>query len=142
MNLRLIFFLGICAMTLHFSIRVGRDLFHYLALQKKTTALISQWETVEIGERVALKADYTFEAQGKTCRSSYLFSPPYHLNEGAAFSALKQKAKESWTVWYNPKNPSTSALEKAFPTSLLIRTLICYGVIVYFLLLNRRLAVL
>lgn len=138
MKVLLFFLLGLCAITLHFSIRLGVDSLHYFSLKKRADAKIIQWEIRELKNQFALKADYTFEAQEKSWPGSFMLNPPYYLNEMAALSALKERAKENWTTWYNPKNPRDSALEKHFPVGLLIRTLICYGVLVYFLFLKRK----
>lgn len=139
MKVLLFFFLGLGAITLHFSIRLGVDCLHYFSLKKGARAEIVQWEIMELKNRFALKADYTFKSQEKSWRGSFTLNPPHYLNEMAALSALKERAKESWTAWHNPKNPQVSALEKSFPTALLIRTVICYGVLTYFLLLKRKL---
>lgn len=138
MKTQLFFFLGVCAITLHFSIRFGVGALHYFSLKNGSAAQIIQWEIVEIKNRYALKADYTFECQKKNCTGSFTLNPPHYLNEMAALEALKMKAKESWTAWHNPKNPQVSALQKDFPTGLLIRTLICFGVLIYFLNLKRK----
>lgn len=130
--------MGIAAITLHFSIRLGIDLYSYLSLKKSSAARISQWEIVELKGRYALKAEYLFEAQGKNWPGSFILSPPYYLNEAAALSALKEKAKEPFRAWYQPKNPPTSALEKNFPKSLMFRTILCGVVLIYFLFLKRK----
>lgn len=140
MKSRLLFFFGVCAIALHFSIQLGIESTSYFSLQKKVKAQITQWEIVEIKGKYGLKADYTFEVQKKSLSGAFLLNPPYYLNENAALSALKKRAKENWAVWYNPKKLSISALEKSFPTELLIKTVICYGVIIYFFRLNRSLS--
>ena len=88
--------------------------------------------------KFALKAVYSFETQKKIWKGAYRLGPPYYWNEPAAASALKGKAKEAWSAWYNPKNPAQSALEKAFPSGLCFRTLVCYALLIYFFLLRRR----
>jgi hypothetical protein len=138
MKIQLFFFLGVCAITLHFSILFGKDAYRYFSLNEGAKARIQQWEIVEIKNRFALKADYVFEAQKKNWSGSFTLNPPHYLNEMAALSALKEKAKEGWTAYYNSKKPEVSALEKRFPTGLLIRALICYGVLIYFWLLKRK----
>jgi hypothetical protein len=140
MKIQIFFFLGVCAITLHFTILLGIEGARYFSLKEEAKAHIKQWEIEEIKNRFALKADYTFDSQGKSWQGSSTLLPPHYLNEMAALEALKGRAKESWTVWHNPKNPQVSALEKSFPTGLLIRSLICYGVLVYFVLLKRRVA--
>lgn len=136
-QIRWLFFGGVAAISLHFSIRFGSEALQFFLLRGEARAQISQWEIVPIHDRFALKASYGFESQKKTWHGSFILSPPYHLNEPAALSALKAKAKQNWTVWYNPNNPANSALEKHFPVGLLIRALVSYAVLSYFFYLYK-----
>ena len=138
-QIQLLMIAGVGAIALHFAIQFGKGYFDYLALQKTAKPHISQWEVVQIKDRFALKASYNFTAQEKNWQGLFTLSPPYYLNEPAAISDLKSKAKDSWVVWYSARNPQISALEKKFPLSLLMRTLICCGVLVYFITLYKRL---
>lgn len=137
-RIRIFFMLGIIAMTLHFTIMLGIEVVHYLRLESKANALITQWEIINIKNQFGLKAEYKFNAQEKNWQGAFILSPPYFLNEMAALDALKGLAKNDWNVWYELKNPKISALEKNFPTGLLFRTLICYVVLIYFFYLNKR----
>ncbi|PIS02262.1 MAG: hypothetical protein COT85_06210 [Chlamydiae bacterium CG10_big_fil_rev_8_21_14_0_10_42_34] len=137
-RIQLLMVVGVIAITLHFTIRFGTQFYEYSALQKNTIAKILQWEVLEVNDRFALKASYEFATQGKSWKGDFTLSPPYYLNELSAIASLKSKAKESWTVWYNPKNPHFSALEKKFPLSYLVRSIICFGVLIYFFSLYKR----
>ena len=130
--------LGAALITLYFTFNLSKELFSYLPLKAQAQARISQWEVEDVKGKFALKAVYSFEVKEKTWNGSTRFRPPYFWNEPAAIAALKAKAKESLSAWYDPQNPSRSALEKAFPSGLLFRTVICYGVLIYFLLLRPR----
>lgn len=131
--------LGTGSLALFFSLQLVTTCYHYFDLKNQAKAHISQWETVEIKERFVLKANYTFSAKEKTWQASSILNSPYYLNEPAALTALKIKAKENWVVWYSPKNPSRSSLEKQFPLGLAIKTSICFGVLIYFLYLYKKL---
>lgn len=132
--------MGVCAISLHFSILLGRDLWHYFALDGLAPARVLQWEIVPLKEKFGLKASYGFELQDKTWLGSSVLEPPLYLNEFAALSGLKEKAKEPRNAWYKTGDPAISALEKKFPLNLLIRSLICYGVLIYFFSLYKRLS--
>ena len=135
-RIQLFFIIGVCAITLHFSVLLGIEVFRYFSLKERAPARISQWEIIEVKNRFAIKANFSFnDRQGE-----FTLLPPYYLNEFAALAALKEKAKQDWTVWYNPKNPQISALQKSFPVGLLVKALICYGVIIYFFCLYKRLS--
>lgn len=133
--------LGVCAITLHFTIRLAIDGASYFSLQKQGKAQISQWEIIPIKDQFAIKAKFEFEDKKKIWQGESTLKPPFYLNENAAISALKEKAKMNWVAWYSSKNPSVSALEKSFPWGLLVRVAICYGVIIYFICLYKRLSV-
>jgi hypothetical protein len=130
---------GIGLIVLYFSVQLSSQLFVYLSLRERTPVRIERWEVEEVKGNFALAAHYSFVADNKTFSGACRLRPPYYWNEAAAIAALKNRAKEGWTAWYDPSNPSRSSLEKGFPSGLLIRTLICYGVLIYFLLFKRKL---
>lgn len=132
-----LFFLGIVAIALHFTILSIKEIFQYTSLNKETPAHIHQWETVPLKNKFAIKADFTFVVDGKTWPGSFTF-PKLYLNEWAALSELKKGAKKSWISYYH--TPHEPVLEKSFPTSTLFKTAICYGTLAYFLLLRRKMA--
>lgn len=126
------------AISLYFTFHLSKELFHYFPLKAQTKASISHWEIEEKEGKFGFKARYSFEAQAKTWESSFSFHDPLYWNEPSAFKALKEKAKKTWNVWYDPGNPSHSALEKKFPFNLFFRTVICYGVLCYFFFINKK----
>ena len=134
----LILIFCVLLVALYFSYQATREIFTYTSLQAQAPVRILQWEVEEIQEKFALKALYSFEAGGETWKGSSRLLKPYYWNEPAAVSALKRRAKEEWTVWYQPQNPGISALEKQFPTSLFIRTCVCYLVLIYLFSLKRK----
>lgn len=141
LTLKKIQVLSICALVaiaLYFSVCLGRSCLGYFPLRAQAQAQVVRWEVLEEDDQFSLKADYTFRAQEKNWQGSAVLGGPPYLNEIAALSALKVKAKQPWSAWYNPKNPSFSALEKSFPAGLLVRTLIVYGVLIYFFYLKRK----
>ena len=138
-NLQLFLISAVVLITVYFTFRLSKELFSYLPLKAQSSARVSQWEIEEIKGKFALKAAYTFEAEGAVWKNSTRFRPPYFWNEPSAITALKGKAKESWSAWYDPKNPAHSSLEKNFPAGLLFRTSVCYCVFIYFLLMKSKL---
>jgi len=123
----------------YFSFRASAALIDYFTFKEGAPALISRWEIKETKGKFPLKIYYSFEALGNVWQGATQISEPWHLNEAAAIASLQQMAKASWTVWFNPSDPSKSSLEINFPTGLLVRAAICYGVILYFILFFRRL---
>ncbi len=132
-----ILILSALAAALYFSCLSASSLLGYFSLSGSAKGKIEQWEIEERKERFYLKAVYSFESQEKIWRDSFTFKNDY-LNEFAALAALKEKAKQPQTVWHSAKNPSISALERNFPINLIIRTLACYVVSIYFFYLSKR----
>lgn len=130
-------FIGIALIALYFTVRLGGALTTYFPINEMTDAKVNQWEVSERGSKYLLKALYSFEVQGKSWKNAFTFKRLYY-NEALAVADLKDRSKKPVNVWYNPKNPQISALEREFPTALLIRALICYGVVLYFFFLNKK----
>jgi hypothetical protein len=122
----------------YFSIRSAGALFDFIMLKERAEAHITRWEIKETKGKFPLKGYYSFEAKGHVWKGVTLLTEPWYLNEASAVSALQEKAKQKWTVWYCSNNPSQSSLEKEFPSGLVVRTLVCYGVFAYFILFFRR----
>ena len=137
-RLQLVLISAVALISLYFSFQLSVQLFSCVPLAVQAPARVSQWEIEEVKGKFALKAFYSFEAQNKIWKGSCRFNPPYFWNEPSAMAALKAKAKEPVSAWYNPNNPSHSSLEKRFPSSLLFRTIICYGVLIYFFFVRRK----
>ena len=123
---------GIAMISLYFSYQLIKEFLAYFPLQSRVPVRVFQWEIEDIQGKFSLKASYTFEVKGKIWESSFRLLKPYYWNELAAIAGLKRLAKEEWSAWYDPTNPATSALEKSFPSGLLFRTVICFGVLIYF----------
>ncbi len=127
---------GAALVTLYFTFLLLKEMFDFFPLKAAASAHISQWEVEEVKGKFALRGVYVFQVQGKNWQGSSRLLPPYYWNEPSALAALKVKAKESWTVWYNPNHPDHSALQKSFPSGLLFRTLVCYSVLIYFFVMK------
>lgn len=137
-RVQLLFFLGVLAITLHFSTLSIKEILQYASLNNHAPAQIKQWETIPLKNKFAIKADFSFIVDGKAWPGSYTFPEPYYLNEWAALSELKKKAKESWIAHY--RAPHQAVLEKTFPASTAVKTVICYAVLLYFGFLRRKYA--
>jgi hypothetical protein len=131
-------FIGAALIAFYFSSLLALSFWGYFPLSAEAKANVFQWEVVEIKEKYPIKATYSFEANGKIWKNSFIFSQPWSWNQPSAIILLKEKAKQPWSVWYSPNNPALSALEKSFPYNLFFRTLVCYAVLIYFALLYRK----
>jgi len=138
-RIQLLLILGVSAMTLLFTLQLGEALYGYLTHNRRVSAHVYQWETAEIKDKFTVTASYRYTFKEINREGVYTFAPPYYLNEQAAAYAIRDKAKQPQFVWVNAKNPTQSKLERIFPLSLSVRALICYGVLIYFFCLYKRL---
>lgn len=122
----------------YFSLSMAGALFDFFAFKKRAPVTITRWEVKETRGKFPLTAYYSFETKGQVWEGATRFREPWHLNEASAISALKELAKQSWVVWFNPNHPSQSSLEREFPAGLIIRTSVCYSVFAYFILVFKR----
>ena len=124
--------------SLYFSFVSLSSLFDFFHLKSQAPATIVKWEIKERQGKFPIYAHYFFETEGKVWTGVTVLSKPWHLNELAASQNIQKLAKQNFNVWFYPKNPKKSSLEKTFPTNLLIRTGICYSTIIYFLIVFRK----
>lgn len=116
-----------------FLVSAAYDLWGYWRLEKKTMAHICRWKVIEkSSSQFAIRASYVFEHQGKEYRGRTTFSKPYHLNGESAKKQIKKYALYSWPVWYSPRNPHQSSIERKFPLKKCLYSLMVVGVFLYF----------
>ena len=105
----------------------------YSRLKAQTPAQITAWRVVPKGSSAfAIEATYTFEIEGKTFQGKTFFAKPYHLNLSSAERQIKLFSERNWSVWYSPKNPKVSALERVFPMKKIVYAIVVLGVCGYF----------
>ena len=136
-RLQWFFLVGTLFVGFFFLFWLACDLKKYLSLKEQAPAKISQWELEEMGDRWAVRAVYSIQAQGRSWENSTLFARPRPSNEEIALRELQQMAKQEWKAWYSPASPALSSLERVFPFNLLIRTVIVFFVSVYFFLFKK-----
>jgi len=122
-----------------FLITAASDVWGYLRLEKKSIATVNDWKIIEKGSsQFALRANYTFNAQGKTYTGKTTLSKPYHLNRLSAEKQVKIYAAHHWPVWYQRGHPENSSIEHLFPLKKCLYTLVVLGVFFYFVYLRNR----
>lgn len=137
-DLGVFFFAAMLPFVFYFSFLLARDSLAYFSLSSTGKASVFQWEVVEIKGKYPIKASYSFNVDGKVWKNTFTFAKPWSWNQASAIELLKERAKQNWTVWYQPKNPAVSVLEKKIPLNLFFRTLVCYIIFIYFLFLRKR----
>ena len=120
--------------SLYFLLVALFHLWGYFRLEERAPATVHQWTIVrKSSSAFAIEAAYTFEAQGQARSGQTVFSKPYHLNTPSAERQIKIFSTRSWAVWYSPKDPAYSSLDKTFPTKKITYALMALGVFAYFL---------
>ena len=136
-----IFFLALLSLGVaisgYFSIRAASSLISFCTLKQPAPAKILQWEVKESKGKFPIKGTYSFQWDNKTWKGETVLSQPWHLNEPAAIASIQNKSKQGWSAWFHPNNPLKSSLERPFPIGLLIRTAICYSVLIYFIIISK-----
>ena len=144
MSRQKIFFLVLLSIGIaisgYFSIRAASSLITFYTLKQTAPAQILQWEVKESKGKFPIKGTYSFQWDNKTWKGETVLSKPWHLNEPAAIHSIQENSKHKWTAWFNPNNPLKSSLERPFPTGLLVRTAICYSILIYFLIIFRKIS--
>ncbi len=135
MNKRWVSLLGIMvAACLWFGGLALFELVGYFRLPAHTKAQIETWEVEERSSKFFLVATYFFEVKGEKYAGRCSLKEPAFLNRFSAEAELKRWESYRWSVWYNPKSPKISSLQKLFPYKRLTYALISFSLLGYFLL--------
>jgi hypothetical protein len=109
------------------------SLYTHFTLSMRTEAVVDHWKVIrKSSSSFPFRGSYHFEFQGKIYQGSSVLPPPYHLNRPSAERAMGPLQKKKWFVWFDPRKPSVSSLEKAFPTKKIVYALVALGVTLYF----------
>ncbi len=111
--------------------------YRYHQFSSETTATIQAWGINEVKKgHYSIYAKYWFENDGETVLGRTNFKLKF-TNEAAAKTTLNDWKRQSWTVYYRPKNPQASTLQRPFPMKEMVHGLIALGVLLYFLYLRK-----
>lgn len=84
------------------------------------------------------KARYSFEVKGKKYQGVQgLPNLKYFRKKFLEKDLPKITEEEDWFVWYSPKNPGWSSLERAFPYKDIFYAFIMIGLVCYFFWLGK-----
>jgi hypothetical protein len=125
------------ALALWFSGMALYEVWGYCRLAARAPGTVEHWEVVErSSSSFAIRASYLFRVCGQERRGETLFREPYYLNPMSAACAVEQLQSRPWEVWFCPKDPSLSSLQRFFPWKKVIHALIVTGVACYFFFLK------
>ncbi|MEM7174947.1 MAG: hypothetical protein AAF443_03325 [Chlamydiota bacterium] len=115
----------------------GFDLYRYFRLSAATSGEIQSWEVEEYQPgKFAICVNYQFQIRKRRYNQKFHFSKPVYRNPYIAEDHIKQWEKQDWKVWYDPRNPTVSSLQKLFPFKKGIHLILCMSVAVYFVWLK------
>jgi len=140
MGLKFKLLLAVSAITAAiFLILAFHALWGYLRLEGRVVAHVHKWKVVEISpSQFALKASYTFNLGEKVYKGKTVFSKPYDLNRLSAEKRATAYSTKPWHVWFSPKAPHNSSLERNFPIKKCLYSLMALGICLYFSFLSRK----
>jgi len=131
----------ISLIALWFSAIALYDLYGYLTLTETVPAEKINWSIKEESpESFQIVADYTFIVNDQHYAGSTTFKDWPYRNPWGAQSALLEREKQQWSVWYSPRNKHHSSLQKSFPIQECITMGVLWGLLLYFLWLGSYVA--
>ena len=132
----IVFLLIIALLALWFIVKTGRSVFSYFQLTAQLPVTVEKWTIKEIkSDRFAVMAHYSFEYQGKNYQGSGQVGGLYP-NPWAATRAEQQFSSTQQHVWFSPKHPDHSVLEKKFPLKKVLSAAMLIGLFIYFCILS------
>ena len=130
-------FVGVASVSCWFGGQFFHRLYHYLQLSVEVPARLEQWTIREQpDETFAVELTYAFEWRGEPFQKMSLLSNARYPNVYRAQEALKAWQKTPFNVWLNPKNIQNPSLTKTFPVLEGVKTLLCLGILIYFVYLK------
>jgi hypothetical protein len=108
--------------------------YSYSRLKETTFPLAIDWKVQEQDtDEYLLEASYQFTYGGKQYTGVAILEDDYYLNPWAAEKAIKENKTKTWTIWFNPNDPSYSSLQKKMPIKQWASAAILWILCFYFL---------
>ncbi len=87
-------------------------------------------------EEYQVQAHYAYAIQEKTYQGFTVLTDTKYLNPWGAEQKIAALSKEPVPLWYNPRRPYDSTLQKYFPLKECISTALLWGLLFYFVWLG------
>lgn len=112
--------------------------YDYVLLTKQVPASSVNWSVYSRDEDVfAAQADYTFSFEGKQYAGRTIWDDgERYPNPYALEKLMNVLSTQEWKVWLNSRNPANSSLQKKFPITECVSTVILWCVFAYFVMLG------
>lgn len=111
--------------------------YNYSILTAKTEATSTKWTIQEkADDEFLLVSHYQFDVNGKIVVGETVFKDEVYRNSWAAEQDIAKYTLRKWDVWYSPRNPDDSTLQKNFPLKEVLSAGFLWCLLLYFLWLG------
>lgn len=132
-----IFLLLIGLTVFIFTLKTAFQVIHFYQLSVQLPVHEIHWTIIEKdSDHFDLEAHYAFFWENNL-HSGQMLWPEAYLNRWAAEEFIERQKRKSWQVWINPNNFNDSTLQKKFPAKECLSTAILWGILLYFIGLDR-----
>lgn len=133
-------FLGVVVLlTIGYTAQAFYKYYVFSALSNVVQADQLEWKIDQRGESdFLIEATYHYHVQGVVYEGKSTWEEKKLLNLYAAQKAIEDAKGETWDVWYNPKDPSWSVLQRYFPIKEILSTFLLWGIVLYFIWIGFR----
>lgn len=127
------FLITVAMAVLWFSASAAQLLYGYYSLTEEVPVEQVEWAVKRVyDDRHLIEGSYAFQVEGVEYEGKTLFSEPIYRNAWAAEQGLKELAAKKWVVFYIPKDPKISTINKEFPLKEALSAGVLWGVMLYF----------
>jgi hypothetical protein len=108
----------------------------YLLLKKNVLANVDKLEIrLDKKNRYEILAFYSFKIGNKVFFNKNCLRKKF-LNILSAQDYIKKNSEKKVIVWFNPKNPNITSIERKFPIKNCIYSVLCFSIFIYFVILK------
>lgn len=117
----------------YFAFPVAKQAYHNAFLTQSIPPKSAHWSIQDVhDEKWIPQVKYTYEVDGRLFENDEIFQGYSYRNPYAAKESLQEIISEHPVVWYSPKNPENSTMEKFFPKKRAVYSGLILLLFVYF----------
>jgi len=126
----------ILIVVLSYTVFTSYEIYQHSRLSQKTVPSSIKWSVHKAAEdEYVLNSHYSFSWNAKTYSGQMEDSEQY-LNEWASQEALEKMNQRTFTVWFDPSDPTFSTLNKNFPIKYSVYAGLLWLLFIYFVWLG------
>ncbi len=129
----------VAVLTIGYSAHALYKYYVYTALSSVVQADQLDWHIDQRGEsEFLIEATYHYHVKEVVYTGKSAWEGRKLLNLYAAQQAIEDAKEELWDVWYSPKDPSWSSLQRDFPLKEIFSSFLLWGITLYFIWIGFR----